>query len=235
MSRDVIIACDFNSKEEVLDFLSKFGEEKPFVKIGMELFYAEGPEIVKSLIARGHRIFLDLKLHDIPTTVKKSMYVLAKLGVNMVNVHAAGGSEMMKAAIEGLTEGAESEGIKRPKLIAVSQLTSTDQQMMTEELLIDRDIKKVVIAYAKNAFLSSLDGVVCSALESPLIHREISDSFLTVTPGIRLAGDSSGDQRRVTTPANAKELTSDYIVVGRSITKAEDPLSAYRKCISQFL
>lgn len=235
MNKDVIIACDFNSKNEVLDFLSQFCKEKPYVKIGMELFYAEGPEIVKSLVSHGYKVFLDLKLHDIPNTVKKSMFVLAKLGVNMVNVHAAGGRKMMNAALEGLSDGAKEAGINRARLIAVTQLTSTDQKMLNEELLIDNDIQETVISYARNAHTAGLDGVVCSALESPLIHKEVSESFLTVTPGIRLIGDSPVDQKRVTTPAKAKELGSNFIVVGRSITKAENPLETYRKCINQFI
>ena len=231
MKKDVIIACDFNSKEQLFNFLDKFKEEKPYLKVGMELFYAGGVEIVKEIKKRGHKIFLDLKLHDIPNTVKKAMSVLSAFDVDMVNLHAAGGSVMMKGAIEGLTRA---DGT-RPLLIAVTQLTSTNQELMTEELLIDRLIDQVVMSYAKNAQISGLDGVVCSPLEAGKVHETCGKDFLTITPGIRLAGDAVGDQKRVTTPALAKEIGSDYIVVGRSITAAEDPVKAYRKCVEEFL
>ena len=231
MAKDVIIACDFDTKERVLEFLDKFEGKKPFVKIGLELFYAEGPEIVKEIKKRGHKIFLDLKLHDIPNTVKKSMAVLSGYDVDMVNLHASGGSAMMKGAIEGLTRA---DGT-RPLLIAVTQLTSTNQEMMTNELLIDKPLDEVVMSYAKNAKDSGLDGVVCSPLEAGKVHSVCGEKFITVTPGIRLAGDAVGDQKRVTTPALAKEIGSDFIVVGRSITGAEDPVAAYRKCVEEFL
>lgn len=231
MNKDVIIACDFNGKEQLYTFLDNFKEEKLFLKVGMELFYAAGTEIVKEIKARGHKIFLDLKLHDIPNTVKKSMSVLSNLDVDMVNLHAAGGSIMMKGALEGLTRA---DGT-RPLLIAVTQLTSTSQELMTEELLIDKPIDKVVMSYAENAKNSGLDGVVCSPLEAGKVKDVCGKSFLTVTPGIRLAGDAVGDQKRVTTPKMAKELGSDYIVVGRSITGASDPVAAYRKCVEEFL
>jgi len=231
MGKDVIIACDFDSKEETLKFLEKFGETRPFVKIGMELYYAEGPSIVKALKERGHKVFLDLKLHDIPTTVKKAMRVLSNLDVDMTNVHAAGTIEMMEAAVEGLTK----EDGTRPLLIAVTQLTSTTQERMTSDLLIDEDMEKVVGHYAYNASIAGLDGVVCSPLESPKVHRVCGENFCTVTPGVRFADDDKGDQKRVTTPAKAKELGSDYIVVGRSITKAEDPLASYERCVAEFI
>ena len=231
MGKDVIIACDFASKEDTLNFLDKFTGKKPFVKIGMELFYAEGCSIVKGIKERGHKIFLDLKLHDIPNTVKKSMSVLSAYDVDMVNLHASGGSAMMKGAIEGLTRA---DGT-RPLLIAVTQLTSTNQEMMTSELLIDKPLDEVVMSYAKNAKDCGLDGVVCSPLEAGKVHDVCGKNFITVTPGIRLAGDAVGDQKRVTTPALAKEIGSDFIVVGRSITGAEDPVSAYRKCVEEFL
>ena len=231
MNKDVIIACDFNGKEQLYTFLDNFKEEKLFLKVGMELFYAAGTEIVKEIKARGHKIFLDLKLHDIPNTVKKSMSVLSNLDVDMVNLHAAGGSIMMKGALEGLTRA---DGT-RPLLIAVTQLTSTSQELMTEELLIDKPIDKVVMSYAENAKNSGLDGVVCSPLEAGKVKDVCGKSFLTVTPGIRLAGDAVGDQKRVTTPKMAKELGSDYIVVGRSITGAADPVGAYRQCVEEFL
>ncbi|MBR2498956.1 MAG: orotidine-5'-phosphate decarboxylase [Clostridia bacterium] len=231
MNKDVIIACDFNSKEQLFDFLDKFKEEKPYLKVGMELFYAGGVEIVKEIKKRGHKIFLDLKLHDIPNTVKKSMAVLSGYDVDMVNLHASGGSAMMKGAIEGLTRA---DGT-RPLLIAVTQLTSTNQEMMTNELLIDKPLDEVVMSYAKNAKDSGLDGVVCSPLEAGKVHSVCGEKFITVTPGIRLAGDAVGDQKRVTTPALAKEIGSDFIVVGRSITGAEDPVAAYRKCVEEFL
>ncbi len=231
MKKDVIIACDFNGKEQLFNFLDKFKEEKPYLKVGMELFYAGGVEIVKEIKRRGHKIFLDLKLHDIPNTVKKSMAVLSAYDVDMVNLHAGGGSNMMKGALEGLTRA---DGT-RPLLIAVTQLTSTSQELMTEELLIDKPIDEVVMSYAKNAKDCGLDGVVCSPLEAGKVHGLCGEKFLTVTPGIRLAGDAVGDQKRVTTPAMAREIGSDYIVVGRSITGAEDPVAAYRKCVKEFL
>ena len=210
MGRDVIIACDFNSKEEVVSFLSKFQDEKPFVKIGMELFYAEGPEIVRTIKKMGHKIFLDLKLHDIPNTVKKSMAVLSNLDVDMCNVHAAGTKAMMSAAIEGLTRA---DGT-RPLLIAVTQLTSTSEEVMQEE---------------------GLDGVVCSPLEAGKVHEVCGEKFLTITPGVRFADGDVGDQKRVTTPAKAKALGSDFIVVGRPITQAADPVAAYRRCVAEFV
>lgn len=231
MAKDVIIACDFDSKEKVLNFLDKFQNEKPFVKIGMELYYAEGPEIVKEIKKRGHKIFLDLKLHDIPNTVKKSMSVLSKLDVDMTNLHAGGTINMMKAALEGLTR----EDGTRPILIAVTQLTSTDEESMQKDLLINKPIDEVVMHYAKNAQISGLDGVVCSPLEAGKVHGVCGEKFLTITPGVRLEGDAKGDQKRVTTPKIARELGSDYIVVGRSITGASDPVSAYRKCVEEFL
>ncbi|MBQ3116217.1 MAG: orotidine-5'-phosphate decarboxylase [Clostridia bacterium] len=231
MKKDVIIACDFNGKEQLFNFLDKFKEEKPYLKVGMELFYAGGVEIVKEIKKRGHKIFLDLKLHDIPNTVKKSMAVLSGYDVDMVNLHAAGGSVMMKGALEGLTRA---DGT-RPLLIAVTQLTSTNQELMTEELLIDKPLDEVVMSYAENAKNSGLDGVVCSPLEAGKVKDRCGSAFLTITPGIRLAGDAVGDQKRVTTPKMAKELGSDYIVVGRSITGAEDPVAAYRKCVEEFL
>ena len=228
-NRDVIIACDFSSAEETFRFLDLFKNEarKPFLKIGMELFYAEGPEIVREIKRRGHRIFLDLKLHDIPNTVKQAMKNLAKLDVDIVNLHCAGGSTMMKAAIEGLHEGAVNG--KRPLCIGVTQLTSTSQEAMEKELLIERDLKEVVIAYAKLAKESGLDGVVCSVLEAKAIHEACGEDFLTVTPGIRLATDSKDDQKRVATPEVAKEEGCDLIVVGRSITKSADPLATYHQ------
>lgn len=231
MGKDVIIACDFADKETALNFLDKFKGRKPFVKIGMELFYAEGPQIVREIKARGHKIFLDLKLHDIPNTVKSSMKVLASVGADMVNVHAAGGIRMMKAAVEGLEDG--STGAARPEIIAVTQLTSTDQETMNSELKINGELRDVVLAYARNAQEAGLDGVVCSAWESEEIHAGTSDSFITVTPGIRLLGDAKGDQSRVATPARAKEMGSDYLVIGRSITKADDPVKAYRICMEE--
>ena len=231
MSKDVIIACDFSSKEEVMNFLDKFQEEKPFLKIGMELFYAEGPEIVKEIKKRGHKIFLDLKLHDIPNTVKKSMAVLSRLDVDMCNLHAGGTIPMMEAAIEGLTR----EDGTRPILIAVTQLTSTSQENMTRDLLIDTPIDEVVMHYAKNAKIAGLDGVVCSPLEAGKVHEVCGEEFVTVTPGVRFADGEIGDQVRVTTPAKAKEIGTDYIVVGRPITKAEDPVAAYRRCVEEFV
>ena len=232
MGKDVIIACDFDSKEKVFSFLDKFeGEErKPFVKIGMELYYAEGPEIVREIKRRGHKIFLDLKLHDIPNTVKKSMAVLSRLDVDMTNLHAAGTGRMMEAAIEGLTR----EDGTRPMLIAVTQLTSTDEETMKEDLLINEPIDKVVMHYASVAKRSGLDGVVCSPLEAGKVHETCGKGFVTVTPGVRFADGDIGDQKRVMTPAAAKEIGSDYIVVGRPITAAEDPVAAYRRCVAEF-
>ena len=231
MGKDVIVACDFNTAEETLRFLDNFTEEKPYVKIGMELFYAEGPEIVREIKRRGHKIFLDLKLHDIPNTVKKAMAVLSRLDVDMCNLHAAGTVAMMEAAIEGLTRP---DGT-RPLLIAVTQLTSTDQERMERDLLINEPLEKVVMHYASNAKAAGLDGVVCSPLESPAVHEKCGKEFLTVTPGVRFADGDKGDQVRVTTPEKAKELGSDYIVVGRPITQAQDPASAYRRCIKEFV
>ncbi len=231
MAKDVIIACDFDSKEKVLSFLDKFTDVKPFVKIGMELYYAEGPEIVKEIKKRGHKIFLDLKLHDIPNTVKKSMAVLSRLDVDMTNLHAGGTINMMKAAIEGLTR----EDGSRPILIAVTQLTSTDEESMKKDLLIDKPIDEVVMHYAKNSEIAGLDGVVCSPLEAGKVHSVCGDNFITVTPGVRLEGGEVGDQKRVTTPKKARELGSDYIVVGRPITASEDPVSAYKRCVEEFL
>lgn len=231
MAKDIIVACDFGSAAETLAFLDRFPDEKPFVKIGMELFYAEGPQIVREIKARGHRIFLDLKLHDIPNTVKKAMRSLAALDVDIVNLHAAGTRAMMEAALEGLTRPDGS----RPLLIAVTQLTSTDQHAMESELLIDRPLDEVVMAYAKNAADAGLDGVVCSPLEAEKVHQSCGRDFLTVTPGVRFAGGERGDQRRVTTPAQARALGADYIVVGRPITQADDPVAAYKRCREEFL
>lgn len=231
MGKDVIVACDFSSAEQVFKFLDRFTDRKPFVKIGMELFYAEGPQIVREIKARGHQIFLDLKLHDIPNTVKKAMAVLSGLDVDMCNIHAAGTSAMMKAALEGLTRPDGS----RPLLIAVTQLTSTDEESMRRELLIDRPLDETVMHYAKNAMESGLDGVVCSPLESGKVHQVCGAGFVTVTPGVRFAGGDVGDQKRITTPARAKELGSDYIVVGRPITAAEDPVAAYNRCVEEFV
>lgn len=231
MGKDVIIACDFSSAEETFRFLDRFEEEKPFVKIGMELFYAEGPSIVREIKARGHKIFLDLKLHDIPNTVKKSMHVLSRLDVDMVNLHAAGTKAMMEGALEGLMR----EDGTRPLLIAVTQLTSTDEERMKKELLIDAPIADVVLHYAQNAADAGLDGVVCSPLEAGKVHDACGKTFLTVTPGVRFAGGDVGDQKRVTTPELAKEIGSDYIVVGRPITAAEDPVAAYRACVKAFV
>ncbi len=231
MGKDVIIACDFSSAAETFAFLDKFTEEKPFVKIGMELFYAEGPQIVRDIKARGHKIFLDLKLHDIPNTVGKAMRVLSKLDADIVNLHAAGTAAMMRAALEGLTRP---DGT-RPLLIAVTQLTSTDEQTMRSELLIGRPLDEVVMCYARNAAQAGLDGVVCSPLEAGKVHERCGADFLTVTPGVRFADGEVGDQKRVTTPAQAKELGSDYIVVGRPITKAADPVEAYRRCVKEFV
>ena len=230
MAKDVIIACDFPSGEETLRFLDRFTGEKPFVKIGMELFYAEGPQIVRAIKARGHKIFLDLKLHDIPNTVKKAMRSLSALDVDIVNLHAAGTRAMMEAALEGLTRPDGS----RPLLIAVTQLTSTDQKAMEEELLIEKPLDEVVMAYAANAAAAGLDGVVCSPLEAGKVHERCGESFLTVTPGVRFADGEVGDQKRVTTPARARELGSDYIVVGRPITQSADPVAAYQRCVEEF-
>ena len=231
MGKDVIIACDFASEEQVFNFLDKFEDEKPFVKIGMELYYAVGPSIVKKIKERGHKIFLDLKLHDIPNTVKKSMAVLSALDVDMTNLHAAGTKRMMEAAIEGLTKP---DGT-RPMLIAVTQLTSTDQESMEADLLIKEPIDKVVMHYAHNAMEAGLDGVVCSPLEAGKVHETCGKNFVTVTPGVRFADGDVGDQKRVMTPAQAKEIGSDYIVVGRPITAAEDPIAAYRRCVAEFV
>ena len=230
MGKDVIIACDFPGKAETLEFLDKFKGKKPFVKIGMELFYAEGPEIVREIKARGHKIFLDLKLHDIPNTVKSAMKVLSRLDVDMCNVHASGTANMMRAAIEGLTR----EDGSRPLLIAVTQLTSTDQDTMKSDILIDKPIDEVVMSYALNAKNSGLDGVVCSPLEAEKVHKTCGSGFLTVTPGVRFADGEIGDQKRVMTPLEANRIGSDYIVVGRPITKAEDPVAAYERCIREF-
>ncbi|MBQ4155782.1 MAG: orotidine-5'-phosphate decarboxylase [Clostridia bacterium] len=231
MGKDVIIACDFSSKDEVMNFLDKFKGKKPFVKIGMELFYAEGPQIVREIKERGHKIFLDLKLHDIPNTVKKSMAVLSRLDVDMCNLHAAGTAAMMEAAIEGLTR----EDGTRPLLIAVTQLTSTSQERMESDLLIKEPIDKVVMHYALCAKDSGLDGVVCSPLEAQKVHETCGDDFFTVTPGVRFADGEVGDQVRVMTPAQAKEIGSDYIVVGRPITAATDPVAAYERCCKEFI
>ena len=231
MGKDVIVACDFATAEQTYAFLDKFTGEKPFVKIGMELFYAEGPAIVRAIKARGHKIFLDLKLHDIPNTVKKAMAVLSGLDVDICNLHAAGGLDMMRGAVEGLTRP---DGT-RPLLIAVTQLTSIDQRRMEEELLIGRPLEEVVMQYAANARAAGLDGVVCSPLEAGRVHEVCGEGFLTVTPGIRFADGASGDQQRVTTPARAREIGSDYIVVGRPITAAEDPVAAYRRCVADFV
>ena len=230
MKRDVIIACDFSSKEQTLNFLDKFTGRKPFVKIGMELFYAEGPEIVHTIKERGHRIFLDLKLHDIPNTVKKAMSVLRNLDVDMTNVHAAGTVDMMKAAIEGLTR----EDGTRPLLIAVTQLTSTSEERMQKELLIGASINDTIVKYAENAKAAGLDGVVCSPLEAAMVKDACGKEFMTVTPGVRFADGEVGDQVRVTTPERAKEIGSDFIVVGRPITAADDPVAAYERCMREF-
>ena len=231
MGKDVIVACDFACKADVMNFLDKFTDCKPFVKIGMELYYAEGPSIVKEIKARGHKIFLDLKLHDIPNTVKKSMAVLSHLDIDMCNLHAGGGIPMMQAAIEGLTR----EDGTRPLLIAVTQLTSTSQEIMERDLLINEPIDEVVMHYAHNAKSAGLDGVVCSPLESNKVHSKCGNDFLTVTPGIRFADGDIGDQVRVMTPEKAKANGSDYIVVGRPITAAVDPVVAYKRCVSEFV
>ena len=231
MGKDVIVACDFDSREALLKFLDNFTEEKPFLKIGMELFYAAGPDIVREVKARGHKIFLDLKLHDIPNTVKKAMSVLSALDIDMVNVHAAGTKAMMEAALEGLTRP---DGT-RPLLIAVTQLTSTSEERMQDELLINATLADTVIHYARNTRDAGLDGIVCSPLEAQLVHENCGEAFCTVTPGIRFADSAADDQVRITTPAKAKEIGSDYIVVGRPITKAEDPVAAYRRCVAEFV
>ena len=231
MGKDVIVACDFSSAEAVYAFLDKFTERKPFVKIGMELFYAEGPQIVKEIKKRGHKIILDLKIHDIPNTVKKAMNVLSNLDVDICNLHAGGTVRMMEAALEGLTR----EDGTRPLLIAVTQLTSTDQESMENDLLIKEPIDKVVMHYAANAKKAGLDGVVCSPLEAGKVHEICGNEFLTVTPGVRFADGDIGDQKRVMTPAEAKKIGSDYIVVGRPITAAEDPVAAYNRCIAEFV
>ena len=231
MGRDVIIACDFAGAVDCMAFLDKFTGKKPFVKIGMELFYAEGPQIVRAIKERGHKIFLDLKLHDIPNTVKKSMAVLSRLDVDMCNLHAGGAIPMMEAALEGLTRP---DGT-RPLLIAVTQLTSTSEEIMRRDLLINEPIEEVVMHYAENAKKAGLDGVVCSPLEASAVHGRCGESFLTVTPGIRYADGDKGDQSRVTTPARAREIGSDYIVVGRPITAAADPVAAYERCVADFV
>ena len=232
MNRDVIIACDFSDRQTTLNFLDRFpAGEKPFVKIGMELFYAEGPAIVREIKARGHRIFLDLKLHDIPNTVRKAMKVLSNLDVDMVNVHAAGTVAMMQAALEGLTRPDGS----RPLIIAVTQLTSTSETVMQEELLIGASINDTIVRYARNARQAGLDGVVCSPLEAGMVKEACGKDFLTITPGIRFASSAADDQVRITTPARAREIGTDYIVVGRPITAAEDPVAAYQKCLEEFV
>ena len=231
MGKDVIVACDFPGRQETLAFLDRFTGKKPFVKVGMELYYAEGPGMVREIRERGHRIFLDLKLHDIPNTVKKAMAVLSRLEVDLVNLHAAGTKAMMEAALEGLTRP---DGT-RPLLIAVTQLTSTDQQRMEQELLIERPLPEVVLHYAGLAREAGLDGVVCSPLEAKAVHEACGRDFLTVTPGVRFAGGEVGDQVRVTTPAPARQIGSDYIVVGRPITQAADPVAAYERCLAEFL
>ena len=230
MGKDVIVACDFSSAEQTFAFLDKFTGRKPFVKIGMELYYAEGPEIVKQIKSRGHKIFLDLKLHDIPNTVKKAMAVLSNLDVDITNLHAAGTTAMMQAALEGLTR----EDGSRPLLIAVTQLTSTDQEAMERDLLIHEPIDQVVMHYAKTAQNAGLDGIVCSPLEAGKVHATCGSAFLTITPGVRFADGEVGDQKRVMTPAQAKEIGSDYIVVGRPITAAVDPVAAYERCVAEF-
>lgn len=231
MGKDVIVACDFAGREETLAFLRKFTGRKPFVKIGMELFYACGPEIVREIKAMGHKIFLDLKLHDIPNTVKKAMTVLSNLDVDIVNIHAGGTRPMMEAALEGLTRP---DGT-RPLLIAVTVLTSIDDESAKKDLLIDKPVAEIVMHYAKNAKESGLDGIVCSPLESEKVHEVCGSDFLTVTPGVRFADNEAGDQKRVMTPEQAKKIGSDYIVVGRPITKAEDPVAAYERCVAEFV
>ena len=231
MGKDVIVACDFAGREQVFEFLDKFTDTKPFVKIGMELFYAEGPQIVRDIKARGHKIFLDLKLHDIPNTVTKAMRVLSGLDVDMTNLHAAGTTAMMEGALKGLTR----EDGSRPMLIAVTQLTSTDQESMERDILIREPIDKVVMHYAQTAKNAGLDGIVCSPLESGKVHEACGKDFVTVTPGVRFAENDSGDQKRVMTPADAKRIGSDYIVVGRPITAAADPVAAYERCVREFV
>jgi len=231
MAKDVIIACDFASEEALFNFLDLFKEEKPYLKVGMELFYAAGPQIVKEIKKRGHKIFLDLKLHDIPNTVKKAMSVLSNLDVDMCNLHASGTIPMMEAALEGLTR----EDGTRPILLAVTQLTSTSQEVMERDLLINENIADVVAHYANNAKIAGLDGVVCSPLEASIVKEKCGKEFCTVTPGVRFADGDVGDQKRVTTPEKAREIGSDYIVVGRPITAAEDPVAAYRRCVKEFL
>ena len=231
MGKDVIVACDFPTKEATLEFLDKFRGRKPFVKIGMELFYSEGPQIVRDIKARGHKIFLDLKLHDIPNTVKSAMAVLSGLDVDIVNVHAAGTTAMMQAALEGLTRP---DGT-RPLLIAVTQLTSTDQEAMERDLLIDKPMKTVVMHYAKTAKAAGLDGVVCSPMEAAAVHVACGQDFLTVTPGIRFEDDYAGDQKRIMSPKSARLIGSDYIVVGRPVTRSEDPVAAYNRCVDEFV
>ena len=231
MGKDVIIACDFDGRERTLKFLNRFEETPPFVKIGMELYYAAGPDIVRELKDRGHKVFLDLKLHDIPNTVKKTMHVLSALGADICNLHAAGTRAMMESALEGLTRP---DGT-RPLLIAVTQLTSTDQAAMERDLWIKAPMDEVILHYAETAREAGLDGVVCSPLEAGKVHRRCGAAFLTVTPGVRFAGGEAGDQKRVTTPAQARELGSDYIVVGRPITGAADPVAAYRQCVKDFV
>ncbi|MBR2986394.1 MAG: orotidine-5'-phosphate decarboxylase [Clostridia bacterium] len=231
MGKDVIIACDFDSAEKTFAFLDRFTGKKPFVKIGMELYYAEGPSIVREIKRRGHKVFLDLKLHDIPNTVKKSMAVLSRLDVDMTNLHASGTVRMMEAAIEGLTR----EDGSRPILIAVTQLTSTDEEAMKNDLLINKPLPEVVMHYAANAKKAGLDGVVCSPLEAGKVHEVCGNAFVTVTPGVRFADGDKGDQKRVMTPEEAKKIGSDYIVVGRPITAAEDPVAAYERCVREFV
>ena len=232
MGQDVIVACDFASAEATFEFLDKFAgcARKPFLKIGMELYYAEGPSIVKEIKARGHKIFLDLKLHDIPNTVKKAMAVLSNLDVDITNLHAAGATSMMKGALEGLPRP---DGT-RPLLIAVTQLTSTDQETLEKDILIDKPIDEVVMRYAETAKNAGLDGIVCSPLEAGKVHERCGEKFLTITPGVRFADGDIGDQKRVMTPAAAKEIGSDYIVVGRPITAAADPVAAYERCVAEF-
>ncbi len=231
MGKDVIIACDFPGRADVMNFLDKFGDEKPFLKIGMELYYAAGPEIVKEIKARGHKVFLDLKLHDIPNTVKSAMKVLSDLGADIVNLHASGTKAMMEAAVEGVTRP---DGT-RPLVIAVTQLTSTSEERMRDELLISETLPNTVLKYAENTKEAGLDGVVCSPLEAGIIHDRCGAEFLTITPGVRFADGDVGDQVRITTPAKAKEIGSDYIVVGRPITRAEDPVAAWRRCCDEFI
>ena len=230
MGKDVIVACDFASAEQTFAFLDKFTGRKPFVKIGMELYYAEGPSIVREIKARGHKIFLDLKLHDIPNTVKKAMAVLKNLDVDITNLHAAGATAMMKGALEGLTR----EDGTRPLLIAVTQLTSTDQEALEKDILIEKPMDQVVMHYAETAKNAGLDGIVCSPLEAGKVHERCGEGFLTITPGVRFADGDVGDQKRVMTPAQAKQIGSDYIVVGRPITAAADPVAAYERCVAEF-